>query len=189
MPRPPPMLMPIIGAHRPTVSDIRAPWISRASSSRPSPSVPSQCARLGSARRSNMSMSVGPCASSRSAKIAATPMNAIHVIAIQNSVPTRRLRLIGLTATVSMPRSSVAMTDPRIEHGIEQVDDEIHDDEAPGHEQHHALQDDQVAGVDRADQQTAEPGQGKNRLHDDGAADQPPDIDPGDGDKGKRRGL
>src|SRR5437868_14104429 len=110
-----------------------------------------------------MSMSMGPCASSTSAKIAARPMNAIHVIAIQNSVPARRLRLIGLTVMVSRPSSSVAMTDPRIEHGVEHVDDEIHDDEAGGDEQHHALQNDQVAGVDRADQQTAEPGQGKDR--------------------------
>src|SRR3954470_15204381 len=162
MPSPPPTTMPSSGAQMPIVSDTRAPWISRATSSRPSASVPSQCDRPGGARRSSMSMSSGPCVNHRSAKIAAMTISAIQPAASQNRLPRRRLRLTGLTAMVSMPRSSVAMADPRIEHGVEHVDDEIHEHEAGGDEQHHALQDDEIAGIERADQKPADPRQRKD---------------------------
>src|SRR3954451_7586790 len=183
------MLMPMIGAQRPTVSDVRAPYTSRASSSRPRPSVPSQCERLGLARRSSMSMSSGPCGSSTAAKVETITTKPIQPSASQNRFPVRRVRLTGLTIAVSMPMSSTAMANPRIEHGVTQIDNEIHQHEAAGDEQHHALQDDQVAGVERADQQPADPRQRKNRLHDQGPADQPADIDSGDGDQRQRRGF
>src|SRR3954471_12843552 len=99
-----------------------------------------------------MSISSGLCASHRSAKIQAITISAIQPAASQNRAPGRRLRPTGLTAMVSMPRSSVAMADPRIEHGIEHVDDEIHEHETRGDEQHDALQDDEIAGIERADQ-------------------------------------
>src|SRR5258708_1797356 len=145
--------MPITGAPRPTVSDIRAPWISRANSSRPRPSVPSQCRTDIGARRSSMSMSVGLGSGNRFANAAAEKTKIIQTTAAQKSGPSRRVRLTGLTATSSlMESSSVAMTDPRIEGGIEQIDDEIHQHETRADQQYHALQDDQRAGVDRADQ-------------------------------------
>src|ERR1700689_3263645 len=154
MPRAPPMVSPMTGPQSPTVSDIRAPKISRASSSRPRPSVPSQCSMDGAARRSSMSMSVGLGNGNRLAEAAAARMKIVQPTAAQNSGPSRRVRITGPTATSSsMTSSSVAMADPGIEHGIEHVDDEIHQHEAAGHDQHHALQDDEVAGVDRADQQ------------------------------------
>ena len=58
------------------------------------------------------------------------------------------------------------MADPRIEHGVEHVDDEVDDHEAGGHEQHDALQDHEVAGVDGADQQPADARQGEDGLDD-----------------------
>src|SRR4051794_16959258 len=157
--------MPIIGAQRPTISEIRAPYNSRASSSRPSASVPSQWTRLGAALRSSMSISVGECASSTPAKIDASTTNEIQPAASQNRFPSRRVRLTGLTSAVSMPRSSTAMADPGIEYGIEHIDDEVHQHEAAGDEQHHTLQDDQVAGVERADQQPADSRQRKDGLN------------------------
>src|SRR3954453_17975761 len=182
MPSPPPTAIPITGAHRPTVREIRAPWISRASSSRPSPSVPSQCDILGAARRSSMSMSKGPCDSRTPAKIDTIATVTIQPTASQNKTPARRLRRTGL-ATVSISNSSVALADPRIEHGIEQVDDEIHDHEACGHEQHHALQDDEIPVIERAHQQAADSRQSEDGFDDQRAADQPTDIDAGDGDE------
>src|SRR6185312_9023936 len=174
MPSAPPMVRPITGAQRPTTSDIRAPWISRASSSRPSPSVPSQCSTENGARRSSMSMSVGLGSGSTGAKIATTNMKIIQPIASQNSVPSRLpLRAGWLTASSATSSSSVAMANPGVENGVEQVDDEVHDDEAGANQQHHPLQDDEVAREDRADQQAADARQGKNRLDDDSAADQP----------------
>src|ERR1700761_9545687 len=132
------------------------------------------------ARRSSMSMSVGLGSGNRSANNAAANTNAIQPSALQNSGPSRRRRDGATVATSSSrARSSVAMTYPRIEDGVEQVDDEVHQHEASGNQQHHALQDDEVAGIDRADQEPADARQSEDRLHDAGAADQPPDIDAG----------
>src|SRR5215831_70459 len=166
------------GAHRPTISEIRAPKISLASSSRPSPSVPSQCSTENGARRSSMSMSIGLGSGSTGARIATARTSAIQPIAAQNSGPSDRLRRAGAAATSSlMASSSVAMAYPGIEDGIEHVDDEIHHHKTRGHQQHHALQDDEVAGIDRADQKPADPRQREDRLDDQRAADQAPDID------------
>src|SRR5205809_869139 len=83
----------------------------------------SQCRAEAGARRASMSMSVGLANGNRSASEAATNTKIVHAIAVQNSVPSRRVRLIGLTATSSsMLSSSVAMTDPGVEDGIEHVD-------------------------------------------------------------------
>src|ERR1700692_3145716 len=95
-----------------------------------------------------MSMSVGPNGN-RPAKAAAAKTRIIQAIAAQNSGPSRRVRLIAPAATCSsMPSSSVAMTDPGVEDSVEHVDNEIHQHIATSDEQHHALQDDQVAGED-----------------------------------------
>src|SRR5262245_61878371 len=100
-----------------------------------------------------MSMSVGLGMGSTSAKTAASPISAIQPTAQRNSTPTRRRLRTGETSAVSRSISSTAMADPRIEHGVEHVDDEVDDHEAGGDEQHDALQDDEVAGIDGADQQ------------------------------------
>src|SRR6267154_2018410 len=119
-------------------------------------------------------MSVGLGSGSTVAKIATANTKIIQIIAAQNSMPSRRLlRTRAATASSARSSSSVAMADPWIEHGVEHVDDEVHDDEAGGDQQHDALQNDQVAREDRADQQPADAGKGKNRLDDDGAAIQP----------------
>src|SRR5258708_15578154 len=126
-----------------------------------------------------MSMSVG-LKGNRPARAAAAKTRLIQAIAAQNSGPSRRVRLIARTATFSsMPISSVAMTDPGIEDGVEHVDNEVHHHEACGDQQHHTLQDDQVAGIDRADKKPADPRQSKNCFDDQRAADQSSDVDPG----------
>src|SRR6266403_3051012 len=164
--------------------------MSRASSSRPRPSVPSQCSAEAGARRSSMSMSVGLGNGNTPTSPAAANMRMIQAIAAQHSGPSRRVRLIGLTATSSsILSSSVAMTDPGVEDSVEHVDNEVHDHEACGDQQYHALQDDQVAGIDRADKKPADARQGKDCFHDHGAPYQPPDVDAGYRDEGQRRGF
>src|ERR1700722_19269371 len=160
----------------------------RANSSRPSPSVPSQCTAEMAARRSSMSMSVGLGSGNTGAKIATAKTNSIQPTAIQNNSPSLRFRRTGPATTSSMTvSSSVAMTNPGIEDGIEHVDDEIHQHVAGSHAQHDTLQDDEVAGIDRTQQQSADARQRKDRLDDDGAAHQAADIDAGDGDERQRR--
>src|ERR1700719_1522866 len=100
-----------------------------------------------------MSMSVGLGNGNRLARAAAPKTKIIQPIAAQNSGPSRRTRGACVTATSSpMLSSSVAMTYPWIEDGIEHVDDEIHQHETGGDQQHHALQDDEIARVYRSDQ-------------------------------------
>src|SRR5438105_2167240 len=103
-------------------------------------------------------MSVGLSTGSTPARIAAANTKLTQPTAHQNRVPSRRLRLAGASTGVSMLMSSAAMANPRVEHRVEHVDDEIHDDEAGGHEKHDALQNDEVTGVDRADEEAADPG-------------------------------
>ena len=75
-----------------------------------------------------MSMSVGLGNGNTPTSPAAANTRMIQAIAAQNSGPSRRVRLTGLTATSSsMLSSSVAITDPGVEDGVEHVDNEVHD--------------------------------------------------------------
>src|SRR5258707_596682 len=165
--RPSPIMLPQLdaGGGTPSPRKLSAPSTTMVTATPSRKKASSGRNTFGSSSYSRMRACEAPSAraamtNSRSARLRvaarATRMNAIQQTAIQNKLPSRRVRLTGLTIAVSMPISSTAMADPRIEHGIEHVDDEIHQHEAAGHEQHDTLQDDQVAGVDCADQESAE---------------------------------
>ena len=77
---------------------------------------------------------------------------AIQAVAAQNSMPALRRERASRTASTSVATSSAAMADSGVEHCIEQVDGEIHQHEPGGHKEDDALQDDEVARVNRADQ-------------------------------------
>src|SRR5262245_32241663 len=185
MPSTPPTMRPIRGAKTPTVSDIRAPWMSLESMSRPRRSVPSQCAALGGMRRSIMSMSFGVGSGSTFASAAAKTTIPIQPAANQKSTPKLGWRQVELSAgaVTAMPASLVRMADPGIEHRVEHVDEKIDQHESGGHEQYDALQDHEVARIDGTEQEPADPRQGKDGLHDDRATDQPADIDAGHRDQ------
>src|SRR5215213_10456846 len=162
----------------------------RDNSSRPSPSVPSQCSPEGGIRRSSMSMSVGLGSGNAPAKAARRRMNMVQTAAAQNSGPNRRARLTGVIATSSlMLSSSVAMTYPWVKHRVEHVDNEVHQHETTGDEQHHPLENNEVPGVDCPDEQPTEARQCENRLDNHRAANQAADVDAGDGDEGQRGRL
>src|SRR5258708_19613642 len=134
--------------------------MSRASSSHPRPSVPSQCNAEAGARRSSMSMSVGLGSGSTLASAARAKTKIIQPTAIQNSSPSLRVRATELTATSSSMRSSsVAMANPGIEDGVEQVDDKIDQHVAKRHEHHHALHTDYAARKNGPYHQSAHPRQ------------------------------
>src|SRR6478609_7807969 len=99
-----------------------------------------------------MSMSTGFCSGNIGAKIASTNTITIQEIANQNRRPSLRLRATCCSTSSGSESSSVAMANPGIEDRIEHVDDEVHDHEAGGNQQHHTLEDDEIAGIDRADQ-------------------------------------
>src|SRR5262245_5135574 len=124
--------------------------------SRPSRSVPSQCAALGGIRRSSMSMSVGLGNGSRSARAAATTMAAIQPAASQNSKPNFDNRASRSTEAGPAISALTRMSNPGIEHGVGEIDKEVDDHKARRHEQHHALQDHKVAGIDGPEQQPAD---------------------------------
>src|SRR6185312_11005160 len=165
--------------------------MTRARMSRPSASVPRRCERLGGARRASSAWRKGSASGSRSAKIARVTTSAIHSTAAQKTMPRPRRRRTGVSSSIGRLAavSSAAMADTRVEHGVEQVDEEIDEDEADGDEQHAALEDDEVAQVDRFHEQSTDAGQCENRFRDHRPADEPPDIEAYHGNEGERGGL
>src|SRR5262249_52409007 len=143
MPSAAPKARPISGERKPIVSEVRAPNTMRESMSRPSPSVPSQCCASGGMRRASMSISVGLGMGRKFASTAAVSTSAIQAAAAQNVRFTRERRR-GAVAGSAMA-SSAAMADPGVEHRIKHVDREIEQHEADGDEQHHSLQNDEIA--------------------------------------------
>src|SRR6185437_9941264 len=142
--------------------------------SRPSWSVPRRWAALGGARLPRKSMSVGLTIGRTLARMAASPIRTTQRSAATNNPPSRRpRRRTGETRAVSPSSSSTAMADPRIENGVKHVHDEIHEHKANRHEQNDALQDDEVARIDGADQQATDTGKGEDGLDDQRAANQP----------------
>ncbi len=68
---------------------------------------------------------------------------------------------------------------PRVDQRARHVDEHVHDDES-GREQHRdALDDGEVALVDRCDEQPPEPGKHEDLLDDDLTAEQVAELDPG----------
>src|SRR5215831_2168476 len=185
MPIVPPSTSPMSDAPSPTVNDIRAPKIRRASVSRPSPSVPSQCSVLGARRRPNRSMSLGLWIGSTLANRANPNASAIQAKASQKRVPSRLRPGETPEVSASAPISRTAMADPRVEYGVEHVDGKIYQDEPGSHEQDNALQDYEVARIDGPNEQSPDPRQRENRLDDHRPANQSADVDSGERDQGE----
>src|SRR5262245_45073169 len=185
MPIVPPSTSPMSDAPSPTVSDIRAPKIRRASVSRPSPSVPSQCSVLGARRRPNRSMSLGLWIGSTLANTANANASAIQAEASQKRMPSRLRPGEILETSASVPMSRTAMANPRIEYGVEHVDGKIHQDEPDSHEQDNTLQDYEIARIDSPNEQSPDSWQGEDLLDDHRPANQAADANPGECDQGE----
>src|SRR5215813_2166312 len=88
-----------------------------------------------------------------------------------------------------MSGDCAAMPNPRIEDAVEHVHDEVDQDEGDRDEGDDALNHDQVAGVDRLDQQAPDARQPEDDLHDEGPAHQAADVDAEHREQGERRRL
>src|SRR5256885_8984745 len=82
-----------------------------------------------------------------------------------------------------------AEPDARIEIRVEDVHDQVRQDVADGEEEHHALDDEEIPAEDGVDHQPADTGQGKERLGDDGVAEEAADLESDHGDDGDERVL
>src|SRR5688572_2295473 len=151
----------------------------RDSMSRPRLSVPSRYSADGGLRRWINSCAAGSGRPSQSALIARKATSTVQPSGSASAQLSRRPRL----ATVAGSAAEADIAHPRIEHGIEHVDQEVDEHEARGDERYRALHQDQVAIEDTAQQQPADAGQREDLLDDHRAADQPADIEPEHGNQ------
>src|SRR5713101_10153026 len=85
------------------------------------------------------------------------------------------------TANATCVRHALLIADPRVEPRVGEVDGEIDDHDARGHEQRDALDDRQVARGDRAEGQAAEAGQGEDGFQDDASRQELTELETGHG--------
>src|SRR5436309_11984305 len=132
---------------KPATSETRVPQITRASTSRPTLSVPRRWAGPGWASvlaRSCLSGSYGETTGARiatasAASITATPNGASRAPAARRSIRHRRALTGGAADGCLIAAAGSAISDPGIDPAIEEVDQQVAQDEADGDEQHHAL--------------------------------------------------
>src|SRR3989442_14559928 len=75
-----------------------------------------------------------------------------------------------------------AVTDPRVDDDIEEIDDEVGQDEEGGEDEDDALHHGVVPREDRVDQEQSHPGPAEHRLRQDGATEERAELEPGDGE-------
>src|SRR5262245_16284596 len=179
-PSSPPATTAIATEPSPAMSDTRVPQITRDSTSRPTLSVPSRCARLGFARAWPRSCLSGSWGDSTGARSAAAIANTIT--AAPKGASRARAARFSTTHRLAVPRDDAAgpasagarsaIPDSRIDEAIEQVHDEVRGDEAHRDQQHHALDQRIVARKHGVHHEPPNAGQGEDVLGDDGAADE-----------------
>src|SRR5215475_15983507 len=142
---------------KPATSETRVPQIMRASTSRPTLSVPRRCARLGGASvwpRSCLRGSYGEIAGAKiattsAASRTATPNGASRAPAARRSA---RHRGEGRGAAAGpRARAPSARPDPGVDPAIQEIHREVRQDEAHRDQQHHALDERIIAGEHRVD--------------------------------------
>src|SRR5712691_13498 len=144
MPRRTPATAPMATAITPTAIDVRAPAITRASTSRPYWSVPKGWAADGDCKRAAIDMASG------SAGVQITLTAATVISASVSRTPSVNVTCQGLRLVIP---------DARIEREIRQVHQEVDGDDGGGDDDGHTLHHRQVARGDRAEREAAEAGQ------------------------------
>src|SRR5215218_11167003 len=74
--------------------------------------------------------------------------------------------------------SCSVITDPRVEDGVEHVDDQVEEDEEEHHQRHDADDDGTLLRPDGVEDLASDAGEVEHRLRDDGTAQQGPDVGP-----------
>src|SRR5919201_3194510 len=194
MPSTPPAMAAMATDTKPATSDTRVPQMTRLNTSRPTLSVPSQCARPGRARllpRFCASGSYGASSGAASAMTmaassTAAPNGASRARVARRSASQRRSRTV-TASRVTSARS--ANPDSGIDPAIQQVDEQIAHDEAERDQQDHALDERIVAREDRVDDEPSHARQREDVFRDDGTADQRAELKPEHGHDGDQRIL
>src|SRR5688500_3891085 len=169
----------------PTISDTRAPWISRLRMSRPWKSVPSGADHFPPSIQNGGSNMSAPCTgmvgsygARTSAKIATSASPPRMTIAASGAFRAARAiarpRLVARGRTIGWSPNRVAIAvlprepDSRIDEGVEDVHDQVDaDDHEAGHD-HHALHEWEVALEDALVEQPADARPREDHLDDDG---------------------
>src|SRR5256885_4996466 len=182
----------------PTRSEMRPPQIRRLRMSRPCSSVPSRCpdvpGRESRSTSTDLSGSHGLMSGAATAAPPATAtitrparawrsrMNARRN-AVKRPAPRRgRGRVPSIARTVATIARGLRGPGPRVEVQVEQVDHEVDDDERERDEERGPLDYLHVTRDDRADELAAEPRPAEDFLGEHRAAEQIPELQPGDRD-------
>src|SRR5690606_25843870 len=163
----------------PTSSEILPPATTRASTSRPSGSVPSGWAALtkGSVRRAIRSSLSAPPGNSTSEKRTARQMTAVMSTPKMNSKLAKRERRLVAEAMVLL------RADTRIDQPVGDVDKQVDPDDQQRKDGDDALQDGVVAGRHRIEGERAEARPVEDPLDDDDATEQSAELDAEIGDE------
>src|SRR5262245_32708031 len=179
----PPAAIAMATETKPATSETRVPQIMRASTSRPTLSVPRRWARLGAARvwpRSCLRGSYGEIAGAKTATASAasrtaTPNGASRAPAARRSA--RHRGEVASAAAGARAGAPSARPDPGVDPAIEEIHREIRQDEAHRDRQHHALDEGIVAGEYGVDDEATHAGQRVHVLRDHRAADQRAELE------------
>src|SRR5207249_7249433 len=169
----------------PMTSEIRAPYRTRLRRSRPSWSVPSQCAAFGGARREARSCASGSYGAMSVARGAPSAKSAM----IASARIVSGSRRAGTRTAASAPPRAAAMArsatlDPWVEPVIGDVDDEVGDGIDDRGEQRHAEHRRKVEAYRGCGRVPAEAWPAEDRLGKDGTREKTPERQADDRDRG-----
>src|SRR5688572_18394389 len=88
----------------------------------------------------------------------------------------------GLADSTATGAAGSVITDPRVDVGVDEVGDDVHEDEGDREYHDRTLDRRIVPRADRLHQQPAHPGPGEDGLGDDGAAEKLSELQTDDGD-------
>ena len=166
-----------------------APYSTRLYSSRPCKSVPMTWAEDGGSRRCARPPSSGPYGARIGANIAATTKSGDEDTAPRSAGLLRSRRRAASPHSPRLTRGGrrpdaigiaggghLGVPDPRIEDGVQDVDQEIHHEEDEGEDQDRVLDHEVVAVDDAIHDVAADAAPGEDRLGDDRAREQAADL-------------
>src|SRR5882672_7307120 len=180
-------------ARKPTSIDTRAPKISRDSTSRPMWSVPSRYSvvppaiHAGGRKRRDSVPTSGLCGATNSAKTARKASTTRIAIGTIGTPSVRKAASRQATVSPAARLGAGALTlisDPRVDHGVEDIHHDVHDDDHGAAQHHRGLHHREVAERDPLVEQPADARPGKDSLDDHRHVDHQHEIDAGQGEHG-----
>src|SRR5690606_24951644 len=174
----------------PTINEARPPCSSRESTSLPLMSVPSGCpglpggsallrtsppTGLGSGSTTGPRKQVANSSSTKPPGTHSSRRRRMRAHRIPRSVSAGSVSVAA--SAVAADASVTAITNPRVEHGVHDIDDEVREDRDGGEDEHARLDHRDVAGERALQHELSHARHGEDLLDDDGAADQRADVE------------